>query len=237
MSVVGEYTLQDGNWQTPKNGSLSRQFLLRAAPAILPWAASSLYATCSWRLLNRRIRDDFVGSGRPFVAVIWHQFMLLGLKCLPDRKLAVMASRSRDGEYSTRVLRRLGHHVVRGSSSAGGAGALRELTRAVRNGYGALMVADGPKGPARVAKLGSVLLAQHAEAPLLPIGCAISSALYLRNWDRTAIPYPLARIVVAYGPPIVVPPTARREECESIRSRLHSVMEELEERCRQVTNA
>lgn len=209
-------------------------FLMRAAPAFLPWVGSALYATCSLRFLNRPTWDEFSRSRRPFVAVLWHQFTLLGLTCLPHRKIAVMSSLSRDGEYSTRVLKRLGHRVIRGSSSAGGAGALRKLIGVVRLGYGALMVADGPKGPARSAKLGCVLLARDAEAPLLPIGCAVSPALHLRNWDRTAIPLPFARIAIAYGSPLVVPPSATRQDCEEARARLESAMAELEASCLRV---
>lgn len=237
MSPANERPSQGGGHPARGNGARPPGFLVRAAPAVLPWAASGLYATCRLRILNRVIRDDSLRSGRPFVAVIWHQFMLLGLRFLPRRKMAVMASRSRDGDYTTRILRRFGHRVVRGSSSAGGAEALRELVRVVRQGYGGLMVADGPKGPAREAKLGCVLLARDAEAPLLPIGCAVSSALYLRNWDRTAIPYPFARIVIAYGSPIHVPASSSREECERVRVRLHAAMEELEAQSRRVAEA
>lgn len=208
--------------------------LFKLVPAFLPWLGAALFSTVSIRVLNRKVRDEYVEAGLPFVGVLWHQHMLLALKGFPGRRLVFMSSRSRDGEISTQLLRRLGHKVVRGSSSQGGADALRRMTRLVREGIGAVMVADGPKGPARVAKLGCILAARDSGAPLLPVGCAISRAKELGSWDRTAIPYPLSRVSISFGAPIGVPSSAGREECEEVRARLDQEMARVEARSREV---
>ena len=46
--------------------------------------------------------------------------------------------------------------------------------------------------------------AQHAGAPLLPIGAHASRAWYLGSWDRLCIPKPFATVEIAYGPPLEV---------------------------------
>jgi hypothetical protein len=138
----------------------------RISPRI--WNAFSL--TSPGRFLNRGVRDRFVTGGLPFIGVTSHQHILPSLEFLSGRKAVFMSSRSRDGELSTRFLRRMGHGVVRGSSSAGGAGALREMPRLLEPGLGAIMAADGPKGPARVAKTGCVAAVRDAGVPLIPIG-------------------------------------------------------------------
>src|SRR6185295_4715210 len=87
------------------------------------------------------------------------------------RKIVVMVSRSKDGELVARALHRLGYRTARGSSSKGGREALAELTDLVREGWGAAIVADGPRGPARKAKIGCVLAARGTGAPVLPWCC------------------------------------------------------------------
>jgi lysophospholipid acyltransferase (LPLAT)-like uncharacterized protein len=126
----------------------------------------------------------------------------------------------------------MGHGVIRGSSTSGGAEALRELTRLLARGYGAILTPDGPKGPPRVAKLGCVIAARGSGAPLVPLGCAISPCAHLKSWDRTAVALPFARMVLGYGDPIAVPRDAERDECEAVRARLDAEMAVLEERCR-----
>ena len=99
-----------------------------------------------------------------------------------------MVSRSKDGELVARSLHRLGYKTVRGSSSAGGREALSELTDLVRAGWGSAIIADGPRGPARQAKIGCVLAGRNSGAPLIPWGCYATPNIRARNWD----PFPVS---------------------------------------------
>lgn len=217
--------------------SLGRAIMLQAIPVVLPWVASTLFATLNLRFQHPEPRRGVILAGRPFIGVLWHQQMLMSQVALGNRKAIFMSSRSRDGEISTRVLRRQGHGVVRGSSSAGGAQALREVIRLLRMGYGSIMIADGPKGPPRRSKPGCILAAKDSGVPLIPIACAFSKALTLRNWDQTAIPYPFSSAVIGYGNPIFIPKEATRVECEVASADLDIAMMDLERRCRSFLEA
>jgi hypothetical protein len=208
------------------------RLLLSLTSALIPVVRPLILATMRIRLLRASARREIIDAPRPFVGVLWHQFFLFAIELVGSRKVLFMSSRSRDGEISTRLLRRMGHGVVRGSSSAGGSAAFRELTRFLSRGFGAVMVADGPRGPARVSKLGCVMAARDAGVPLIPLGCALSPSKLLRNWDRTAIPLPFSTLVMGYGDPIDVPRDASREECEAVRARLDREMAQLEAECR-----
>ncbi len=209
------------------------RMLLSLSSALIPVLRPLLLSTMRVRLLRPAARREFIESGRPFVGVVWHQYFLFAIELVAGRKVLFMSSRSRDGELSARLLRRMGHGVVRGSSSAGGSAALRELTRFLANGFAAVMVPDGPRGPARVSKPGCVMAARDAGVPLLPFGCALSPSKRLRNWDRSAIPLPFCKLVLGYGDPIDVPRDASREELEAIRARLDREMASLEKACEQ----
>jgi lysophospholipid acyltransferase (LPLAT)-like uncharacterized protein len=127
------------------------------------------------------------------------------------RGVRVLASRSRDGEMVAAFVRRFGVDVVRGSSSRGGAAALRALAHAVRAGQDVAVVPDGPRGPSCRAQPGIVSLAATTGAPIVPVGVAARPARRLRSWDRFMVPAPFARCAIVFGAPVRVGRDADRE--------------------------
>jgi lysophospholipid acyltransferase (LPLAT)-like uncharacterized protein len=93
-------------------------------------------------------------------------------------------------------------HVVRGSSSKGGARGLVAMVHAMRElSLDAAFAVDGPRGPLGSVHPGALACARHAGGVLVPIGSASSPARVLeRAWDRMSIPLPFARAVVVLGP-------------------------------------
>lgn len=81
-------------------------------------------------------------------------------------------------------------------------------------------MADGPLGPARVAKTGSVILARDTGAPLICILWGADRCWTLSTWDRNLVPMPFARVAIYYSKPIWVPKSAHGEELESYRNLL-----------------
>jgi lysophospholipid acyltransferase (LPLAT)-like uncharacterized protein len=141
--------------------------------------------------------------GGPAVFAFWHgrQMALLGA---PRRRgTLVMVSWSKDGELQAGAMRGLGFEVVRGSSSRGGAGALKRIARGLAEGTrDAAFAVDGPRGPAFRAKPGAALAAALSGARLVPVGSAVSRVFRLRSWDGFEIPWPFARVAIVLGRPL-----------------------------------
>ena len=97
--------------------------------------------------------------------------------------MAVITSRSFDGEYIARIIELFGFSAVRGSSSRGGSGALLGMNRVLANGHIAAFTIDGPRGPRYVAKPGPVLLAKMSGVPILCFYLAVERPWILRSWD------------------------------------------------------
>lgn len=134
----------------------------------------------------------------------WHGEQLALLLAFRHTGMRVMVSRSRDGQLATEALARLGVGAIRGSSSSGGAAALREGVRHLRNGGRVALLVDGPRGPRHEAAPGAATLAALAEAPIICMRAVPVRAVRLRSWDRFEIPLPLTRIRVraaALAPP------------------------------------
>ena len=162
---------------------------------------ATLPVSRTWRF---RHPDD---PGRPYrprltheIHACWHEH-LLPLTCLfAGQELATLASRDRDGEIVSRVLRRLGYDVARGSSTRGGSAGFRRLARSFASGRGVILTGDGPRGPRRSLKEGTARLAALTESRVNVIGVAATSGLRLPSWDRFLIPAPGATVFVSVAP-------------------------------------
>jgi lysophospholipid acyltransferase (LPLAT)-like uncharacterized protein len=72
-----------------------------------------------------------------------------------------------------------------------------------------------------------VYLASRTGFPIVPVTSAARRSWVLRSWDRFRIPQPFARVVVAYGDPIAVPPRLDDDDVEMWRLRIEAGMRAL----------
>lgn len=147
----------------------------------------------------------------PVILSHWHGDDLALLPTLPHLRADILVSHSRDGSALSRAFDVLGHQAVRGSSSRGGAGGLLTMKRSLESGRNVAFAADGPRGPRLVAKPGPAYLAAKTGRPVAPLGAASTLAYtFKRSWNRTRLPLPGARMVIAFGPLLYLPPEAAR---------------------------
>lgn len=135
------------------------------------------------RLLGRSIAirvegahhvDTLLAQGKRMIIVFWHAQQLMMPLAYRGSEAFVLISRHGDGELIQQIIARFGLRAVRGSSTRGGAEALRELIRLGRSGVDLVITPDGPKGPRQVAKMGVVQLAKATGLPIVPLafGCS-----------------------------------------------------------------
>ncbi len=164
----------------------------------------------------------------PVVAAFWHRNVLIGAHYYRDRRFAAAVSRSPDGDRIAALLTALGYRPApRGSSTRGGAAALRELFKLVRSGTTVSVQPDGPQGPARVSKVGIITLARLTRRPITPVGFSAWPRLRFRSWDGLLLPLPFARVICRYAKPIPVPPDADDDEQERLRKALDKALNDL----------
>jgi len=154
---------------------------------------------------------EVVRESRAVIPAYWHQHMLFGVRALLDLepeglKLGFLISPSVDGAAPSMLVKRIGGHVIRGSSTHTGARALRDFYETiVKQQISPAITPDGPKGPLHEFKPGAVLLSQLTGKPILPVSVAASRSWRFRTWDRFELPLPFSRVVIAYGEPVRVP--------------------------------
>jgi len=117
---------------------------------------------------------------------------------------------------------------ARGSTTRGGRAALREMHRIMtREQIPGLLAPDGPRGPRHEFKLGAAVLAQMANAPVLPIAIVPDRYIQLRSWDRLVVPFPFTRVTVAFGAPVPVPRGLSAADLEQKRRQLEDALNEV----------
>lgn len=142
-------------------------------------------------------------------------------------RVAVLVSRSRDGQMLADVLAAFQLRCVRGSSSRGGSEALLELTRLVKEGFDIGITPDGPRGPRYVLQPGCINLAQLTGAAIIPVSYELSWKITFTSWDAFMVPLPFGRCTVHLGRPISVAREADGTQQETARAAVERVLNDV----------
>ena len=131
-------------------------------------------------------------------------------------EMHILISEHRDGELITQVIKRLGFSVVRGSTTRGGARALREMSLRIDRGH-LCVTPDGPRGPRRSVHQGIAYLGSRTGFPIVGAGMAFKRPWRAKSWDRFAVPRPFSPAACVVPEAVIVPPDADRDTIESCR--------------------
>ena len=177
---------------------------------------------------DREASGGVAGSGQTEeigrIYSLWHGRMLYPAFFRRNREASVLVSYSLDGERLAGALSVLGYRTVRGSSSRGGATALRHLLKALRSGRDVGIASDGPRGPALHVQPGIIQLASRSGAPILPLVFGAARAKTFSSWDRFCLPRPFARVALVFGKPVRVPREGDDTLLETKRRELETEM-------------
>jgi lysophospholipid acyltransferase (LPLAT)-like uncharacterized protein len=162
---------------------------------------------------------------KPVIYSFWHRAVFPSAWLWRNLGIAVMVSRSFDGEYIARTIEKLGFVAVRGSSSRGGGRALLGLKEYLEKDAAVAFTIDGPRGPKYVAKPGPVLLSRASGLPMAAFYVAIDDAWVLRTWDQMVIPKPFAKALVRVSAKVQVPGDADDAQMADFHRQLQAALE------------
>jgi lysophospholipid acyltransferase (LPLAT)-like uncharacterized protein len=162
---------------------------------------------------------------KPVIYSFWHRAIFASAWLWRKTGIAVMVSRSFDGEYIARTIEKLGFVAVRGSSSRGGAPALLGFKSQLEQGNLVAFTIDGPRGPKYMAKPGPVLLSRSTALPMAAFYVAISDAWVLNTWDALVIPKPFSKSLVRFSAKMWVPENADQTQMTEFHEQLQAALE------------
>ncbi|MBX6313171.1 MAG: lysophospholipid acyltransferase family protein [Isosphaeraceae bacterium] len=213
---------------------IQHPLLVRAVGVSGAWLVRRLVGTARFhfRYADPRTNPEVARRlGQRYIYAFYHEVMLFPAYFWNWPEMQILISDHRDGELITQVVRRLGFGVVRGSTTRGGARALREMTGRVDRGH-LCVTPDGPKGPRRHVHQGLIYLSSRTGLPIVGAGMAFKHPWRAKSWDRFAVPRPYQPAACVVPPPVLVPPDADRGTIEDYRReverRMQAAMEEAE---------
>lgn len=183
----------------------------------------------SWRIRARNAEgwQRLRAEKKPWVFALWHAVLLPVAFKHSNEGVAVLVSQHRDGELIARVLAAWGNTTVRGSTTRGGSRALLAMIKELQRGVAVAVTPDGPRGPALAFQPGTLIAAQRANVPVIPIAVQADRAWRLKSWDRFMIPKLFARVTFAYGEPTIVGGSTPREAAAET-ARFEALMAEVQ---------
>ena len=192
---------------------------------------SLVHYTGRWTLLGLENVDPYWDEGMPFIGVFWHgRILMMPYSWRRGVPINMLISQHRDGLIIARTVRYFGIDTVAGSTSKGGATALRAMLKLLRAGQCVGMTPDGPRGPRQRATDGVVQVARMSGVPVIPCTFSAQRRKLLGSWDRFMVALPFSKGVFVWGKPIEVPYKLTPEEIEVFRLRIETEMNEIIDR-------
>ncbi|HKS80175.1 MAG TPA: lysophospholipid acyltransferase family protein [Candidatus Acidoferrales bacterium] len=187
------------------------------------------------RLIGPTLRFEVVGvhnaanlrdSEEPAIGAFWHRCIFPAIWIWRGRGIVVMNTVNFDGQWTRRVIERLGFGTAQGSSSRGAMEGLMVMAQRLQDGHSVAFTIDGPRGPRFVAKPGAVILARRTGNPVTLFHICLERAFTLKkSWDRFQIPLPFSRAVMFVAPPIRVPTDAGSEVMHEKQKEIQATLE------------
>jgi len=197
---------------------------------VIGWIGTLLVAvigmTLRFEVLGFEHYENSRAAGRPIIAAFWHRAIFPAIWWWRNRKIVVMNTTNFDGQWTRRVIERLGFGTAQGSSSRGGLRGLVVMAERLREGQDVAFTIDGPRGPRYVAKPGPVMLARKTGYPIMYFHIGIEHGhTFERSWDLFQIPHLFSRAVMIIAPLIEVPADADREVLEQKHAEMQAGLE------------
>lgn len=202
----------------------------RLAVFLAPYLYKLWALTLRYEEFGRETVDKFNAESRVMIICLWHGEIFTMWNVKRQLRLTAVISQSKDGEMLTQIITRMGFKVVRGSSSRGGAEALRGIVRVMRrDAENPCVTMDGPRGPAKEVKDGVLFMAHFGKGLLVPTRVQAKNAIHLKSWDSHLIPLPFSRVRVIFGEPYALETEKLDEETLAReRARIKEKMDELD---------
>lgn len=134
------------------------------------------------------------------IIVCWHQRIMLTPWMFDLRKgdCLSLTSTGHAGRLVGWIHRHFGMKTVPLPKHASGTAQMREVLGLLRGGTSIGISPDGPRGPARVAKLAPVQWARASQAPIVAFTFAGSRIWPWATWDRLHFPLPFGKLALIW---------------------------------------
>ena len=163
----------------------------------------ALFSTCRFRELGVENLNEVLNKSSGAVIMFWHSHLLIPFYYLKNHDVIPLIGLHSDAEILSQIGKRLGYTPLRGSSNRRSTSAAVELLKNIKQpGNVIALTPDGPRGPRRKVKIGTLKIVRKAEASIIPLGAAASRNRIFNSWDKFHQPKLFSKIAMVFGEPI-----------------------------------
>lgn len=179
------------------------KFLSNLKFSLLTLLIKFLYGTCRWRVSGFNNVESLLNKKSSFIIAYWHGNLLIPYYRLARHHFHILAGFHKDAELGVLIGEKLGWKFLRGSSSQNGSEVLQQIVELLSKPNNVLAITpDGPKGPAKIPKPGTVRAAQKTGVPIIPAAGRSRRSWGFTNWDTFHVAKPFTRIELKFGEPL-----------------------------------
>jgi len=200
-------------------------------PARMAGYAISLYIRiqkASWRRHEEGIEiiRYHLKQGEPVLLSFWHGKYLPLFALLEGLHGCIFASCSFRGGVVAEVCRRFGYECILIPEHARQR-AVEIMAKAILHYRAGAIAADGPRGPRRIFKLGSVQLSSELGMTVIPASVAVHPKVVARRrWDLYETPLPFSHVFLKVGRATTVPVGLKSHELAGWAQRLKQCLDD-----------
>jgi lysophospholipid acyltransferase (LPLAT)-like uncharacterized protein len=191
-------------------------------------AIRAIGPTMRFEILGWQHAQRAYDCGEHLIGAFWHRSIFSATWWWRNRGVVVMNTTNFDGQWTRKVIERLGFGTAQGSSSRGGLKGLVVMAQRLKEGHDVAFTIDGPRGPRYVAKPGPVMLARKTGQPIFMFHVGLERATtFKQSWDLFQVPHFFTRAIAVIAPLIYVPLDASRELMERKHQEMQSSLEKV----------
>tara|TARA_B100000029_G_scaffold334784_1_gene326877 strand:- start:251 stop:880 length:630 start_codon:yes stop_codon:yes gene_type:complete len=171
---------------------------------VLRFYLKFILLTCQFKIHGEKHLNDALKARNSIMLCCWHErlvYLICYFKSWPHR-LSVLSSQHQDSEILASILKKWDFHLIKGSSSRGWFGAIKEISKLLNSSSSVIAITnDGPKGPAMIAKEGTLKIALQKKSLILAMSASATKFWTLNTWDKLKLPKPFSIIHVSFCSP------------------------------------
>jgi lysophospholipid acyltransferase (LPLAT)-like uncharacterized protein len=190
------------------------------------WLLRAIGPTLRVEIVGVHNAAQFREAGEPAIGAFWHCCIFPAVWIWKKRGIVVLNTVNFDGQWTRRVIERLGFGTAQGSSTRGAIEGLSALAKNLEDGRHVALTIDGPRGPCYVAKPGAVILGRRTGSPISVFHIGVKwGYTFKKAWDSFRMPYPFSRVVMFVAPPIRVPVDADSDTVKAKQAEVQAALE------------
>ncbi len=188
------------------------------------------FATTRWEREGFEEMNAILQADQPLIMVLWHERLWMSPYMFDTTlgKICAITSESRIAYLGKFLLRRFDFETIMIDPGKNPVALNRQLFKRIRDGYSVAISPDGTRGPSRVAKPFPIIWARKTQMPIVCVTFAVRHRLRMPTWDRSHVPLPFTRGVLAarrWDEP--VPDKTTPDEMDALALRLQDALNAL----------